>query len=69
MVKAQIHAGGRGKGKFRGKSGQEVNHPTKGTPLGGVVVTKVDEAEDIARNMLGNVLVTKQTGEAGREVR
>ena len=69
VVKAQIHAGGRGKGKFRGKSGQEVNHPTKGTPLGGVVVTSADAAEDIARNMLGNILVTKQTGEAGREVR
>ena len=69
VVKAQIHAGGRGKGKFRGKSGQEVNHPTKGSPLGGVVVTSADSADEIARSMLGNILVTKQTGEAGREVR
>jgi succinyl-CoA synthetase beta subunit len=69
VVKAQIHAGGRGKGRFRGKTGEEIRQPGKEKPLGGVVVTSADEAEEIARAMLGNILVTKQTGETGREVR
>src|SRR2546427_7479059 len=56
-VKSQIHAGGRGKGTF--KSGFQ----------GGVKLCKT--AEDVfenARAMLGNVLVTKQTGPEGRLV-
>ena len=57
VVKAQIHAGGRGKGRFRG------------TDLGGVVVTDAAQAGEIARRMLGSVLVTKQSGPEGREVR
>jgi len=57
VVKAQIHAGGRGKGRFRG------------TDLGGVVVTDAGQAGVIAGRMLGNVLVTKQSGPEGREVR
>jgi len=57
VVKAQIHAGGRGKGRFRG------------TVLGGVVVTDAGQAGAIAGRMLGNVLVTKQSGPEGREVR
>jgi succinyl-CoA synthetase beta subunit len=57
VVKSQIHAGGRGKGRFRG------------TDLGGVVVTDAAAAGDVAKKMLGNVLVTKQTGEEGRTVR
>jgi succinyl-CoA synthetase beta subunit len=70
VVKAQIHAGGRGKGTFLDKAARTVvNHPSKGTPLGGVVVAEADRAEEIARAMLGNVLVTKQSGEAGRQVR
>jgi len=56
VVKAQIHAGGRGKGRFRGET------------LGGVVVAEADRAEELVRSMLGNTLVTKQTGEAGRTV-
>jgi succinyl-CoA synthetase beta subunit len=57
VVKSQIHAGGRGKGTF--KSGFQ----------GGVKIAKsVDEAVSHARNMLGNVLVTKQTGPDGRRV-
>jgi succinyl-CoA synthetase beta subunit len=69
VVKAQIHAGGRGKGEFRDKStGAPVTHPAGGR-LGGVVVVPAGEAEAIARRMLGHVLVTKQTGESGREVR
>ena len=58
VVKAQIHAGGRGKGTF--KDGYK----------GGVhVVSSRDEALEKAKAMLGNVLVTKQTGEEGKEVR
>lgn len=57
VVKAQIHAGGRGKGTF--KDGYK----------GGVKVTKTaDEAKDAAQKMLGNTLVTKQTGADGRKV-
>ena len=57
VVKAQIHAGGRGKGTF--KDGYK----------GGVhVVTTPEEAKEKAEAMLGNVLVTKQTGDEGKEV-
>src|ERR1700733_10539235 len=57
VVKSQIHAGGRGKGTF--KSGYQ----------GGVkVAASVDEAVSIAGKMLGNVLVTRQTGADGRRV-
>lgn len=57
VVKSQIHAGGRGKGTF--KSGYK----------GGVkVVSTVDAAYEAGRNMLGQVLVTKQTGAEGRAV-
>jgi succinyl-CoA synthetase beta subunit len=57
VVKSQIHAGGRGKGKF------------VGTTLGGVVVTDAADAGSVAKKMLGNVLVTKQSGPEGRQVR
>ncbi len=57
VVKAQIHAGGRGKGTF--KSGYQ----------GGVHLCQTpDEARDIASKMLGEVLVTHQTGPEGKEV-
>jgi succinyl-CoA synthetase beta subunit len=57
MVKSQIHAGGRGKGTF-----------TNGYK-GGVKFCKTKaEARDIADKMLGNTLVTIQTGPAGRKV-
>ena len=57
VVKSQIHAGGRGKGTF--KTGFQ----------GGVKVAgSVDEAVGFAEKMLGNVLVTKQTGPDGRKV-
>ena len=57
VVKSQIHAGGRGKGTF--KSGFQ----------GGVkVAASVDEAVSFAEKMLGQVLVTKQTGAEGRHV-
>jgi succinyl-CoA synthetase beta subunit len=60
VVKAQIHAGGRGKGRFKGKDSEG----------GGVrVVKSVEQVRDNAKAMLGGVLVTHQTGPAGREVR
>lgn len=59
VVKSQIHAGGRGAGHFQGDEGGK----------GGVrVVKSVDEVKEAAEAMLGNVLVTKQTGEEGKEV-
>jgi succinyl-CoA synthetase beta subunit len=61
VVKAQIHAGGRGKGKFK-----EANAGDKG----GVRLAKsVDEVRTIAGQMLGNTLVTVQTGATGRTVK
>ena len=57
VVKAQIHAGGRGKGTF--KNGFR----------GGVHVRKTpDEIRDVAAKMLGQILVTHQTGPTGRPV-
>ena len=58
VVKAQVHAGGRGKGTF--KNGFK----------GGVhLVESAESARDIAEKMLGQTLVTKQTGDEGRLVR
>ena len=60
VVKSQIHAGGRGAGRF--KDGD----PDKG----GVRLAKsIDEVSAHATAMLGQTLVTKQTGEAGKEVK
>ncbi|HEX5045187.1 MAG TPA: ADP-forming succinate--CoA ligase subunit beta [Candidatus Polarisedimenticolaceae bacterium] len=70
VVKAQIHAGGRGKGTFRDAEGRPVLRPDGSKPLGGVVVVSgPDQAQAVAARMLGNVLVTKQSGPEGREVR
>ncbi|MEM7673555.1 MAG: ADP-forming succinate--CoA ligase subunit beta [Verrucomicrobiota bacterium] len=57
VVKSQIHAGGRGKGTF-----------TDGFKGGVKVTGSKEEAKEIAGKMLGNTLVTHQTGEAGRQV-
>ncbi|MAK80009.1 MAG: ADP-forming succinate--CoA ligase subunit beta [Marinovum sp.] len=60
VVKAQIHAGGRGKGSFL-----ETDAGTKG----GVRITKsVEEAASEAKKMLGRTLVTHQTGPTGKQV-
>ena len=60
VVKSQIHAGGRGAGRF-------ANDPDG---AGGVrVVRSVEEVRANAEAMLGSVLVTKQTGASGREVK
>ncbi len=60
VVKAQIHAGGRGKGTFKEKNAGE---------KGGVRLAKsVDEVKQFATEMLGKTLVTIQTGPVGRVV-
>ena len=57
VVKAQIHAGGRGKGKIQGKEQR------------GVAVGKsLEEISNITKNILGGTLVTLQTGPAGKKV-
>ncbi|MFB2551260.1 ADP-forming succinate--CoA ligase subunit beta [Ensifer soli] len=60
VVKSQIHAGGRGKGKFK-----ELGPEAKG---GVRLAFSIDEAKAHAKEMLGHTLVTKQTGEAGKQV-
>ena len=57
MVKSQIHAGGRGKGTF-----------TDGYKGGVKFCKSKAEAKEVAARMLGNTLVTAQTGPAGRKV-
>src|SRR6516165_3251818 len=60
VVKSQIHAGGRGKGKFKEASAGD---------KGGVRIAKsVDEVKQFARQMLGATLVTVQTGAHGKQV-
>ncbi len=58
VIKAQIHAGGRGKGTYKEAPEQH----------GVIVVKSEDQAKEVATNMLGNTLVTIQTGEAGKVV-
>ena len=59
VVKSQIHAGGRGAGRFitplNNKGGVQIVHSKK-------------EAEDVAKAMLHNTLITKQTGPLGKKV-
>ena len=60
VVKSQIHAGGRGKGKFKEASAGD---------KGGVRLAKsVDEVKEFVNQMLGATLVTVQTGPAGKQV-
>ncbi len=60
VVKAQIHAGGRGKGHFKEAEAGE---------KGGVRLAKsVEEAAQLAKQMLGRTLITHQTGGAGKQV-
>ncbi|MEZ6062085.1 MAG: ADP-forming succinate--CoA ligase subunit beta [Planctomycetaceae bacterium] len=58
VVKSQIHAGGRGKGRFK-------EHPDQ---PGVVLARSADEARENAKRMLGSTLVTIQTGEEGKQV-
>jgi len=57
VIKSQIHAGGRGKGKIVGSEQR------------GVAVAKsIEQVREIAENLIGNVLVTHQTGPEGKKV-
>ncbi|MFN0052479.1 MAG: ADP-forming succinate--CoA ligase subunit beta [Planctomycetales bacterium] len=58
VVKSQIHVGGRGKGTFKEQPQQR----------GVVLVKSAEEARENAARMLGNTLVTKQTGSEGKQV-
>ena len=60
VVKAQIHAGGRGKGTFK--------EPEAGEKGGVRIAKTVEEAAEYARQMLGRTLVTHQTGAPGKQV-
>jgi len=60
VVKSQIHAGGRGKGRFK-----ELGPDAKG---GVRLARSVEDVVVNAKEMLGNTLVTKQTGPAGKQV-
>ncbi|WP_338242120.1 ADP-forming succinate--CoA ligase subunit beta [Aurantiacibacter hainanensis] len=60
VVKAQIHAGGRGKGKF-----SELPADAKG---GVRLANSIEDVEKDAKDMLGNTLVTVQTGDEGKQV-
>ena len=60
VVKSQIHAGGRGAGKFKNNFND----------MGGVqVVSEKNKVFKIAESMINNVLITKQTGAIGKEVK
>ena len=60
VVKSQIHAGGRGAGKFKNNFND----------MGGVqVVSEKNKVFKIAESMINNVLITKQTGDKGKEVK
>ena len=60
VVKSQIHAGGRGAGKFKNNFNN----------MGGVqVVSEKNKVFKIAESMINNVLITKQTGDKGKEVK
>ena len=60
VVKAQIHAGGRGKGKFK--------EPEAGEKGGVRLASSPAEAAEFTKQMLGATLVTKQTGDEGKQV-
>ena len=60
VIKSQIHAGGRGAGKFKNNFND----------MGGVqVVSEKNKVFKIAESMINNVLITKQTGDKGKEVK
>ncbi len=74
VVKSQIHAGGRGKGRFVGQvDAATIAAASRGEDApgkGGVRLARSpEEVRAAAASMLGATLVTKQTGEAGRRVR
>ncbi len=66
VVKSQIHAGGRGKGKVYSKNNRGELVLENGVKFFG---DKIEKAKDYAGKLLGNILVTLQTGPEGKEVR
>lgn len=67
VVKAQVHAGGRGKGRFKEVASSEdlalVLEGKDAPGKGGVILCRsIEEVESAAKTILGNTLVTKQTG-------
>jgi succinyl-CoA synthetase beta subunit len=60
VLKSQIHAGGRGKGKFK--------EPSAGEKGGVRLARSIEEVEAFAGQMLGATLITAQTGPAGKQV-
>ena len=60
VVKSQIHAGGRGKGKF--------NEASAGDKGGVRIAKSIAEVNEFAKQMLGATLVTVQTGPHGKQV-
>ena len=60
VVKSQIHAGGRGKGRFK--------EPSAGDKGGVRLARSIEEVGKFAKQMLGATLVTQQTGPAGKQV-
>jgi succinyl-CoA synthetase beta subunit len=75
VVKSQIHAGGRGKGRFKEQvSADAIARASRGEDAGegkgGVRLARsLEEVRQHAQDMLGNTLVTKQTGPEGKLVR
>jgi succinyl-CoA synthetase beta subunit len=65
VVKSQIHAGGRGKGKIYNPGNRDELILEGGVKF----TTSVDKAKEYSRKMLGNLLVTHQTGPEGKIVR
>ncbi|MBV6479058.1 MAG: Succinate--CoA ligase [ADP-forming] subunit beta [Ignavibacteria bacterium] len=66
VVKSQIHAGGRGKGKVYKKGGHHELVVEGGVKYMGA---NTEKARDYAEKLLGNILVTHQTGSQGKEVK
>ena len=60
VVKSQIHAGGRGKGKFK--------EPEAGDKGGVRIAKSIEAAKTFVNEMLGHTLVTRSTGPAGKQV-
>jgi len=65
VVKSQIHAGGRGKGKVYSKNNRDELVVEGGVKFIG---SDVKKGKDFAQKLLGNILVTHQTGSEGKEV-
>ena len=74
VVKSQIHAGGRGKGRFKEQvSDAEIEKAARGEDAAGAggvrLARSIDEVKQAAESMLGHTLVTKQTGIEGKLVK